>query len=128
MKYSSKIYAKALSDVIGRRLDPEKENSVAKNFLSLVIKNGDARKLGKILELAEEMVVEKSGRRKITIETARPLAGSLGQTVKNIFKESDIVKSEIDPSLVAGIKITINKDLEWDGSLKKKIENLFQNN
>ena len=125
MKYSSQIYAEALSDVASGHLDQEKENLVVKSFLNLVAKNGDAPKLNKILELAEEMIIQKSGRRKVTIETARPLKESPKLVIKDILKESDVVESKIDPSLIAGIKITINKDLEWDGSLKRKIDKLF---
>ena len=37
----------------------------------------------------------------------------------------DIVHEKIDPTLVAGIKVTINDEMQFDGTMKAKLDKLF---
>lgn len=126
MKYPPKVYAKALAETISRSLKTEEKNVIVKSFLNLVIKNGDASKLQKIAGLTEELLLERTGRRKITVESARPLKKLQAGLIEKISGETDVIESKIEPSLVAGIRVTINKNLEWDGSLQKKLSKLFE--
>lgn len=123
MRYDATTYAKALSEATLK--SPDKENAIIKNFLNLVAKNGDAAKLKKIADLTEEMTLKKNGGRKITIESARPLPKLPADIIKKISGATDVIESKIEPSLIAGVRITVNKDLEWDGSLAKKLSQLF---
>jgi F0F1-type ATP synthase delta subunit len=124
MKYPAHIYAKALVEVLG---DPKIKDDglIARNFLGLVERSGDMGHLRKILEEASRFARGKSGVRKITIESARALHPSQRDTMKHFMKAGDMVEERIDPDLVAGIKITLNDELQFDGSLKNKLNKVL---
>jgi len=105
MKHKAKEYAKALAEVKKFNL---------KNFLRLLEKNGDRKKLKEIVALAEKMLY-----RKITIETARKVKVAWPK------KKSDLIEEKINPSLIAGVKITVNGEKQLDFSLKNKLEKIF---
>ena len=123
MKYSAHIYAKALVEVLGDedRSDLKEQDRVAKNFVALVRKNGDEGYLAKILEEAARMARGKSGIRQVTIESARELGAAQKATLKHFIKPGDVIEERIDPELIAGIKITVNDELQFDGSLRNKL-------
>jgi F0F1-type ATP synthase delta subunit len=80
--------------------------------------------LKKIYEQAEKIIREKTGKRKLVVEVARKAKG-LDAAVRKIAKKSDIVEEKINPDLIAGIKITINDEMQFDGSMSRKIKKLF---
>jgi F0F1-type ATP synthase delta subunit len=128
MKYSPHVYAEALVEVLsapatepGKKTDDE----LAKNFLALVRKNGDERYLRKILEEASRFARGKSGVRKVTIESARPLIPSQKALIAHFVKPGDMVEERIDPDLIAGIKIILNDEMQFDGSLKNKLNRVL---
>jgi F0F1-type ATP synthase delta subunit len=123
MKYSIHDYAKAFIEAIE---DPKADQkAIEKNFLTLVRRNGDEMKLKQILNEAARLVRGKDGFREVTIESARPLMKSQEKMVGAFLKPGDIVSYEIDPNLVAGIKIVVNDEMEFDGSMKGKLDMLF---
>jgi F0F1-type ATP synthase delta subunit len=122
MKHSPQIYAKAFSEIVMR--SPVKKADLVKSFLTLVKKNNDQYLLKKIYEQAEKNVREKTGKRKLVVEIARKAKG-LDAAVRKIAKKSDIVEEKINPDLIAGIKITINDEMQFDGSMSRKIKKLF---
>jgi F0F1-type ATP synthase delta subunit len=129
MKYAPHIYAKALVEVLstpaGRGAMSDDE--IAKNFLALVRKNGDEGHLRKILEEASRFARGKSGVRKVTVESARALGPSQKAAVEHFIRPGDMVEERIDPELVAGIKIIVNDELQFDGSLKNKLNRVLGN-
>ena len=126
MKYPTSAYAKALVEAIGDVKEKDKE-AIVKNFLALLRKNGDDAHLAKILGEAERFMREKQGTRKLTVESARPIGTFVKALLKNIAKPGDLFEEKINPELVAGIKILVNDELEFDGSLKGKLDKLFSN-
>ncbi|HUC01605.1 MAG TPA: F0F1 ATP synthase subunit delta [Candidatus Paceibacterota bacterium] len=129
MKYPPHIYAKALVEVLSAPAGPHKrsDDEVAKNFLALVRKNGDERHLRKILEEASRFARGKSGVRKVTIESARPLAPAQRRSVAHFTKPGDVVEERVDPDLIAGIRIILNDEMQFDGSLKTKLNRALGN-
>jgi F0F1-type ATP synthase delta subunit len=127
MKYQAHIYAKALVEVLGdtAKAGPRDDALVAKNFLELVSRNGDAGHLKKILEEASRFARARSGVRKVTIESARALSATQTEAMKRFMKEGDVVERRIDPNLIAGVKITLNEELQFDGSLKNKLNRVL---
>ena len=123
MKYQAHIYAKALVEVLGdtAKTGAKDDALIAKNFLELVARNGDAGHLKKILEEASRFARGRSGVRKVTIESARTLNAAQMETMKRFMKEGDVVEKRIDPNLIAGVRITLNEELQFDGSLKNKL-------
>ncbi|HEX4103979.1 MAG TPA: F0F1 ATP synthase subunit delta [Candidatus Paceibacterota bacterium] len=124
MKYPTHIYAKALAEVIVTAKKGE-EAKVAANFIALVRKGGDEVHLRKIVEEAARFVRGKSGVRKVTIGMARTLTAGQMKTVKSFLKAGDVVEERIDPALIAGIRITLDDELQMDGSLKGKLDKIF---
>ncbi|MBX4200681.1 F0F1 ATP synthase subunit delta [Candidatus Parcubacteria bacterium] len=118
---SVKIYAKALADSLSAKRTDEKK--IAKNFLQLVQKNGDMKKIHKILALAQEFLLKHTGNKKIVLETARKTDTS--HIIKTFAKKGDIVEEKINPAMIAGVKITVDNHKQLDFSLIKKLENIF---
>jgi F0F1-type ATP synthase delta subunit len=124
VKYSPSIYAKALSEVAIDPTADKRANVLVKNFLKLVEKNNDQHQLKKIFQETEKLVREKTGKRKVVLETARPIK-KLDSAVKKIIKKGDILEEKINPDLIAGLKIILNDEKQFDGSMAKKIKQLF---
>jgi F0F1-type ATP synthase delta subunit len=119
MKYSSQTYAKAFVEVLSD--SKVNKEDAAKNFLALVTKNNDEGHLKKILEEASRIARGKSGMRKVTVESARALNGKQKEEVKKFIKTNDVVEERIDSELIAGIRIILDDELQFDGSLKNKL-------
>ena len=113
MNYNPKYYAQAFCRTKGG----EKE---IKNLLSLVRKNRDSRKLKEIL-----FFVEKISGRKITIESARPLTEKSRKLIRSVVEESGTIREKVEPSLIAGIRVNINDEIQLDGSFLNKIKNIL---
>lgn len=124
MKYLPQIYARAFSEIAADSSADKKANILIKNFLNLIKKNNDQHLLKKIYEQTEKIVREKSGKKKIILETARNIK-NLNKVIKKIAKKGDIVEEKNNPGLLAGIKIIVNEEMQFDGSIKNKIKNLF---
>ena len=127
MKYSPQLYAKAFAEAAEGARTAKKQAMFAKRFVEIVIKNGDGHQLKKIAAYAEKLMREKTGKRKIVVENARSLKQPPAKLFKDFLFRSDIVESKINPQLIAGIKITINDERQFDGSLKRKLDKLFRN-
>ncbi len=111
MKVKPKLYAQAI-------VDARKFNMG--NFLRLLEKNGDMKKLKHITALVEKMLLAKSGNQKIMLETARALHKKF-----KVGKRGDVVEEKINPDLIAGIKIIVNGEKQLDFSLQKKLNEIF---
>ncbi len=124
MKYSAHLYARALVEALS---ESEDEAAIGKNFLELVKKNSDEAHLKKILDEASRMARSKSGIRKVTIESARALNASQRSLMDQFVQARDIVEERVDPELIAGVKITVNDEMQFDGSLKYKLSRALGN-
>ncbi|MCL4405495.1 MAG: F0F1 ATP synthase subunit delta [Patescibacteria group bacterium] len=124
MKYPAHIYATALAKAIAAA-PSEKAEQIAKNFISLVQRNGDASSLRKILEETSRYVRRDSGIRKVTIESARELSAQNKKEIAKFVKPGDIVVENINPELVAGVRVIIDDELQLDETLKGKLDKIF---
>jgi F0F1-type ATP synthase delta subunit len=130
MKYSAHIYAKALAEVIvdASKKGNEKESAViVKNFLELVRRNGDEVHLRKILEEAARFARGAAGVRKVSVESARKLNAAQEKEVAKFLKADDVVEYTIDPAIIAGIRLVVNDEMQFDGSLRGKLDKVFKN-
>ena len=125
MKYRPELYAKAFAEVAAGKHTPAEKAKLVKNFFAIILKNNDTHELKKIFGAAEKMMRGKTGIRKITIESARETKKSPRAILKHFLKKTDVVETKINPDLVAGIKIIINDNEQFDGSLRRKINKLF---
>lgn len=126
MKYSVHDYAKALDQAIS---DPKGDaDAIGKRFLALVRQNGDGAKLEKILEAAARLSRGKGEVRQVIIESARKLSKPQEAVVKRFIKSGDVIEYAEDPDLVAGIKVVVNDEMQFDGTMKAKLDALFSAN
>jgi F0F1-type ATP synthase delta subunit len=126
MKYPAHIYAKALAEAIVATKGKAAEDAVVKNFIALVRRNGDEGHIRKLVEEAARMVRGRMGVRKVTIETARTPSTAQRKELQQFIKGGDVVEERIDPALVAGVKIILDDELQFDGSLKGKLDRIFK--
>lgn len=117
-----KIYAEALVDVILKQVHEEK---ILDNFIKLLQKNGDMGKSSHIISVAKKIFIKKTGRRQLTIESARKIKVKQKELVESILHKGDIVNEKINKDLLAGIKIIIDGEKQFDASMQKKLENIF---
>jgi F0F1-type ATP synthase delta subunit len=128
MKYPTHSYAKALAEVVGEAGSSQKDSTaIVKNFLELVRRNGDEAHLKKIIEEAGRLARAKSGIRKVSIESARALTNAQEKEIAHFLKAEDVVTHAIDPSLIAGIRFIVDDEMQFDGSLRGKLDNVFRN-
>lgn len=128
MKYPAHIYAKALAEVIAdsSKKPNEKESAkIVKNFLELVERNGDGMHLRKILEEAARFARGAAGIRKVSVESARALNTAQEREIAKFLKSDDVVEYELDPELIAGIRLVIDDEMQFDGSLRGKLDKIF---
>jgi F0F1-type ATP synthase delta subunit len=132
MKYSVHDYAKALDEAMA---DPATvktgKAAIAKNFLELIRHNGDEARLKKILDEAARLsrkrdVAGGASFRDVLIESARPLEKSQEKMLHSFIKPSDVVEYATNPDLIAGVRITVNDEMEFDGTMKAKLDSLFE--
>lgn len=126
MKHSAHIYAKALAGAI---TDPNAKpgEEIVKNFMAIVLKNGDGAHLKKIVTETARLVHRKSGMRDVTLESARPLGEKQKKTALDHFtKPHDAITEKTNPELIAGVRVTVNDELQFDGSLQAKLNTLFK--
>ncbi len=111
MKYSVTDYAKAYVELKPKTAD----------FVRVVEKNGDFSRLDKIVEAIEKLVTKEEGGRMIHLEFAR----ESDEMNKFKFGPKDHVKISINPSLIAGVRVTVDGSSELDESFKRKVNQLF---
>ena len=119
----TKLYATALAEVLAKK--GINEEKVTKNFAKLLVREGLEKKSKEILELAQDLILAKQGKKKITLETARKMTAQQKKIAEGFAKNGDVIKEKINPELIAGIKIIINNSKQFDGSMKSKLRNIF---
>lgn len=125
MKHSVKTYAQAFAAAAAGKHSPAKEKQMVQRFAAMVRRNGDAALLAKITEEAGRLLRAKEGIRKFVIETARPLPGKLHQEVRRLPKAKDVVEEKVEPALVAGVRVTVDEEWQYDASLDRKLRRIF---
>jgi F0F1-type ATP synthase delta subunit len=119
----TKLYARALAEVLFKKEVDEKK--ITDNFVKLLVKNGQEKKAKEILNLAEDFLLAKQGKRKICFETARNMTAGQKKLLENFVKNGDKVNEKINSELIAGIKIIINDSRQFDASMQSKLQQLF---
>ena len=118
-----KLYAKALAEILSQKRIDEKK--ITDNFVKLLVKTGLEKKAQEILDLAEDFILLKQGKRKIVFQTARKMPAGQKKLLHKFIKEGDTVKEKINSELIAGIKIIINDSKQLDASMQNKLRSIF---
>jgi F0F1-type ATP synthase delta subunit len=122
-KHKTKLYAKALAEVLAKK--GINENNVVSNFVKLLVDSGLEKKSKEILNLTENFVLAKQGKRKITFETARKITNSQQKMLNDFVEKGDVVKEKINPEIISGVKIIINNEKQFDASMQSKLQNIL---
>lgn len=103
------------------------------NFLQAVIEANRLVFLPNIIELMENLWFQKNGIEKLTVYSVIPLESSsekkLQAKLEKSFGKKIVLEKEIDPTLIAGIKIqkgSVFYDFSIQGNLKKLKEALIE--
>lgn len=123
MKYPIYCYAKALAEAVVSKKG--NAGQIERNFIAILKKNGDESHARKIIEESERFLRRKDGTKKIVLSSARPLKKSPKEVLGGILGPEDVCETGVHPELIAGMTLTINDDFRFDGSLKGKIDKLF---
>jgi F0F1-type ATP synthase delta subunit len=124
MKYPPETYVRALEEVL-RKTPGEKKDRIIKNFVRIIAKNGDLPQIKKINGYLEKISVKERGGRIIKLEFARTLPEKEISKIAGKFSEKDLIKTIINPKIVAGVRITVDDEKELDNSLEKKLKKLL---
>jgi len=125
MKSKIQNYAEAFAD-LAVTVTPEQHASLVQRFLRCVELRNDRALLPAIAERIDVVLRQRRGEQKVLVESARPLTEHQRARVRACFAASDRIIEKHDKDLIAGIKITMNDVLQLDGSLRRKLQKLFQ--
>lgn len=125
-KLSLTTLARALADIASERMSEEKEKRAVHEFIKLISKSGMMSKSDNIINLAREYLLKKKGNRVVVVQTPRTINHLQKKLTGAFLKSGDKISYEINPDLIAGIKITINDEKQLDFSLKRKLEETFE--
>ena len=123
MKYSNRDYARALDLALA---DPKADHAtIARNFSGLIRRNGDGARFKKILDEAARLLRGRNAMREIMVESARPLTGPQKAIIKKFLKSGDVVRYAVDSELIAGIRLVVNDEMQFDGTMKAKLDKIL---
>ena len=125
MRYPPIIYAQALLLALEEKQKSEEKDLILRRFLSVLVKNGDYQLLTKIVEQLEEIEGVKRGQSIVLLETARKLSSSSFFEFQKKLGENNLIRHKINPSLIAGIRVTISGEKELDLSFSRRLRSLF---
>lgn len=125
VKISNEQKKKTIKEIFNDFLDRDMIN-----LISLLIDKNRTFYLNDILENFVERVNKDQGIEVGIIHSARPLSQEnilrIQKALETKTKKKIILKNKINPSLIAGIKVTINNKV-IDVTIKKQIEEMKQN-
>jgi F0F1-type ATP synthase delta subunit len=126
MKYSPEIYARVLLRAISSA-EIDAHDGIIKRFGEMLRKSGDDRYADKIYNAIQSANVKNRGGRNIVVEFAREQSEGVRKNFASKFSPIDRIQYRINKSIVAGARITIDGQSQYDGSFKKKLTKLFGN-
>lgn len=121
MKYSVINYVNAFAEAV-KNVPQEK---AVKGLVKLLEKTGDIKHSKKIIEAVHKKVVNEKGGKWVNVEVARESALKK-ETLGHKFSDKDHIDFQINPELVAGVRVTINGEEELNNSLQSKLNKLFK--
>lgn len=122
-KISPKDYAHALL-VSLEKSGADKERTV-KNFITAIRAHSDWARRKEIVDAFEKAWFKKQGKSIVSIESARPLTKTQETNLQKQWAGAEI-RYAINQSLVAGVRIVVDEERQFNGSLARKLRTLFR--
>ena len=117
--YYAKAFRRALQE------GAVEEEELIRNLSRVIQRRGHAAHAKRIVERVSVEVVHHHGGRWIVTETARPLTDAQREKTQAVFSKKDYMEECVRPELTAGIRIVVDGEREFDGSLKRKLDKLL---
>lgn len=124
MKYPARVYARAMLEAL-ESASPKEHRAIMRECLRVLERTGDISRAPLIVKEIEKMFSKKYGGHHVHIELAHPAKKALYDAFIKQFSEHDHVRFSINPSLIAGSRITIDDTRELDYSLSSRLRALF---
>ena len=123
-KVTPQLYAEAF--LAAAREPKAHADALVKSFVELLKKRGDFAHREIVMQAIEDKERAHAGRKFVEIESARPLPASELKTVKHLFHvESCDFEERVNEDLVAGVRITVDRERELDGTLQYMLKKIF---
>lgn len=107
-------------------------SQISEKFISMLMKRNRIGILSLILSEVESIQIQKTGGMMGEVVSATALSSeavaSISQAISKKLNKKVILKEKIDPSLIAGMRVTVG-GITFDGSVQTKlnqVKNLFQ--
>lgn len=124
MRFSPRDYAQAFRKTVLPAPAAERPYRT-RRFLAAVRKHGGFSRIGEVVRMIEASAVAERGARWIELEFARPMDDKVISRFRALFSPRDRMNIRINPALVAGVRITMDGETEFDHTLKRKLDKLF---
>lgn len=125
MKYRVTQYAEALHAVL-RDAPAGKHKEIMRRFAEMLARHRMSGKSDFIVAAYEKIVLRESGMRKVKIETATPVRAPLKKEIEGILGKKILLEEEVNPELLAGVKILVDDELLIDASAKRQLGRIFE--
>ena len=121
-------YAVGLYEAL-REAPQERHAEIVSAFLKIVVRNGDASKLRRIVSAFKAYADEQEKLVEVRVASAEALDPGLQDLVRTVLSRhldrQVVLREETDPGLVAGIVVRVG-DTVIDGSLRRHLDRLSQ--
>lgn len=124
MKYSPQNYAKAFVQKL-EEVSLGEVDDLIKNFIKKIVHYGDFSGIGKIQKAVEYELIKRQKGKLVEVEFAREIDEKVTRGLLVNFTEQDLIRIKINNQLVAGTRITIDGEREFDNSLRGKLNKIF---
>ena len=125
MKYTVRQYAEALNSALKGKEAAERKKAVGR-FLNILRKHRDSARLGRILKEAELLHLKESGLRKVRVEAASPVTEGIKSEIKEILGDKVYLEEEVNPELLAGLRILVDEEIFIDASAKRRLGEMLR--
>lgn len=126
MKFTPQQYAQSFWQVI-ESTNQNRHNIIIANFIRIINKYGDISNANKILKAIEHVFTNNNGGHIVQLEFARQQNQQAIEKLRDKFNKKDLIQTTINPTLIAGIRITIDENKELDLTMQRKLNRLFIN-
>ena len=122
MKYQPQLYARAFVQALEEGVP---EATAVQKCIRMIFRMEGARAAWRVVDAVRRELVRSRGGRLVRVETARLLDERARNKLRSCWNDVDHVEEYTRPELAAGVRIVVNNEREFDGSLKRKLDKLF---
>lgn len=116
------MYASAFIDALTAA--PQASDEVVRRFVRLLDRHGVLASAERIVRAIEMELTKRAGGKWVEIEYARDIGAELRRTIHSTFAPHDHIEERMTPTLVGGVRITMDGAREIDQSLLGRLRQL----